>query len=103
MTDRKRGAPTPLKDVVPTVLGESGLAERLEQAAVIVNWAAIVGREIAKVAQPISIDKQGVLQVAVTNNAWMTELSLMGPELLRAINEKVGSRKVQRIRWRLVR
>ncbi len=103
MSDRKRGKPTPLKDVVPAVLGETGLAERLEQASVIVNWPAIVGREIAKVAQPISIDKQGVLQVAVTNNAWMTELSMMEPELLRVINEKAGARKVRRIRWRLVR
>lgn len=103
MSERKRGKPTPLKDVVPTVLNQRGLSQRLEQAAVIVHWPAIVGREIAKVAQPISIDKQGVLQVAVTNNAWMTELSMMEPELLRAINEKAGSRKVQRIRWRLVR
>ena len=69
----------------------------------IVHWPSFVGREIAKVAQPISIDKQGVLQVAVTNNSWMTELSMMEPELLRVINEKAGSRKVQRIRWRLVR
>ena len=103
MSERKRGKPTPLKDVVPTVLSQRGLSQRLEQAAVIVHWPAIVGREIAKVAQPIAIDKQGVLQVAVTNNAWMTELSMMEPELLRVINEKAGSRKVQRIRWRLVR
>ncbi len=103
MTDRKRGKPTPLKDVVPAVLGESGLSERLEQAGVIVQWPAIVGRDIAKVTQAISVDKKGVLQVAVTNSAWMTELSMMEPELLRAINEKSGSRKVQRIRWRLVR
>ncbi len=103
MSERKRGKPTPLKDVVPAVLGQSGLAERLEQAAVIVHWPAIVGREISKVTQPLSIDRQGVLQVAVTSNAWMTELSMMEPELLRAINEKAGSRKVERIRWRLVR
>lgn len=103
MTDRKPGKPTPLRDVVPAVLGAGGLSERLEQAAVIVHWPAIVGREIAKVAQPISIDRKGVLTVAVTNNAWMTELSMMELDLLRAINEKAGPRKVDRIRWRLVR
>jgi predicted nucleic acid-binding Zn ribbon protein len=103
MSERKRGKPTPLKDVVPAVLDESGLGQRLEQAAVIVHWPTIVGREIARVTQALSIDKRGVLQVAVTSNAWMTELSMMEPELLRAINEKAGVRKVERIRWRLVR
>jgi predicted nucleic acid-binding Zn ribbon protein len=103
MSERKRGKPTPLSDVVPAVLDERGLSERLEQAAVIVHWPAIVGREIAKVTQPMSVDRKGVLTVAVTNNAWMTELSMMEVELLRAINEKAGSRKVDRIRWRLVR
>jgi predicted nucleic acid-binding Zn ribbon protein len=103
VTDRKPGKPTRLGEVVPGVLGKSGLAARLEQAAVITNWPAIVGREIAKVTQPLSVDRRGVLQVAVTNSAWMTELSMMEPELLRAINEQAGSRKVERIRWRLVR
>jgi predicted nucleic acid-binding Zn ribbon protein len=103
MSDRKKSRPTRLGDVVPEVLGQSGLAERLEQAGVIVHWPAIVGREIAKVTQPVSVDRKGVLTVAVTSNAWMTELSMMAPELLRAINEKAGSRKVVQIRWRLVR
>ena len=103
MSERKKGRPTPLGEVMPEVLGQSGLAERLEQASVIVHWAQIVGREIAKVTQPISVDRKGVLQVAVTSNAWMTELSMMTPELLRAINEKAGSRKVVQIRWQLVR
>ncbi len=103
MSERKRGKPTRLGDVVPTVLDESGLGARLEQAGVIVHWPAIVGREIAKVTEPISIDRKGVLTVAVTSNAWMNELSMMVPELLRAINEKAGSRKVEQIRWRLVR
>lgn len=103
MTDRGRGKPTRLGDVVPEVLGKSGLTARLEQAAVIVHWPGIVGREIAKVTQPISVDRKGVLTVAVMSHAWMTELSMMEPDLLRAINEKSGSQKVQRIRWRLVR
>ena len=103
MSERKKSRPTPLGEVMPEVLGKSGLAARLEQAAVIVQWSAIVGREIAKVTEPISIDRKGVLTVAVTSNAWMTELSMMAPELLREINEKAGSRKVVQIRWRLVR
>jgi len=103
VTERKRGKPTLLGDVIPQVLGGGGLGARLEQAAVIMHWPAIVGANIAKVAQPISINRQGVLVVAVTSSAWMTELAMMEVELLVAINEKAGERKVTRIRWQLVR
>jgi predicted nucleic acid-binding Zn ribbon protein len=103
VSERKPGKPTRLGDVIPKVLGTPKLRTRLEQAAVIIHWHAIVGPEIAKVTQPLSVNRQGVLQVAVTSSAWMNELSLMEPELLRAINEKSRSRKVERIRWRLVR
>jgi len=103
VTERKRGKPTRLSELLPGVLDESGLKARLEQAVVITDWASIVGKDIAKVAQPISISRQGVLTVAVTNAAWMTELAMMELELLRVINEKSGRAKVDRIRWRLVR
>ncbi|HVA56322.1 MAG: DUF721 domain-containing protein [Gemmatimonadaceae bacterium] len=103
MTERKRGKPTPLAEVLPGVMGQSGLRARLDQAGVILNWPRIVGKEIAKVTQPISVDRRGVLLVAVTTNAWMNELAMMEPELLRVINEESGAKKVERIRWRLVR
>ena len=41
--------------------------------------------------------------VRVTTNAWMNELSLMEPELLRALNAKEGRTPVKRIRWLLKR
>ena len=50
-----------------------------------------MGKEIAKVTQPISVDRRGVLLVAVTTNAWMNELAMMEPELLRVINEESGA------------
>ncbi len=103
MSERKRGKPTRLGEVLPGVMGEGKLGERLAQAGVIVHWAALVGPQIAKVTQPLSVDRQGVLLVAVTSSAWMNELAMMEPELLRTINEKSGVRKIERIRWRLVR
>jgi predicted nucleic acid-binding Zn ribbon protein len=41
--------------------------------------------------------------VRVTTNAWMNELSLMEPELLRALNSTPGRVPVKKIRWLLKR
>jgi hypothetical protein len=41
--------------------------------------------------------------VAVKTNAWMTELSLMEPQILRALNSKAGRTRVRKIRLQLMR
>jgi predicted nucleic acid-binding Zn ribbon protein len=55
------------------------------------------------VTHPISITPDGVLFVAVKTHGWMTELSMMEPDLLRALNERTGNSKIVRIHWRLMR
>jgi predicted nucleic acid-binding Zn ribbon protein len=64
---------------------------------------ALVGSQIASVTEPQSITPDGTLFVSVTTNAWMNELSLMEPELLRALNAKPGRMPIRRIRWLLKR
>ena len=102
MTERKR-KPEAIGRIVANVLGKRGLAERVEQAAVIPEWAKLVGPQIAAVTQPQSITADATLFVHVTTNAWMTELSLLEPELLRSLNAKSGRPPVRRIRWVLNR
>jgi len=98
-----RDKPSILGDVLANLLKESGLAERVEQAAVVPEWAALVGPAIAAVTEPMSVTADGTLFVAVRTNAWMNELSLMEPELLRTINGVAGRLPVRRIRWLLQR
>ena len=98
-----RKKPSPLGDVLAGVLRDSGIAERVEQARLIPEWPALVGAQIAAVTEPTSIAADGTMFVRVTTNAWMNELSLMEPELLRALNATVGRAPVKRIRWLLKR
>jgi predicted nucleic acid-binding Zn ribbon protein len=98
MSDRKR-KPESIGNVVASWLGESGLAGRVEQAAVVPEWPNLVGPQIAAVTTPQSITANGTLFVAVTTNAWMNELSLLEPELLRSLNTKSGRIPIRRIRW----
>jgi len=99
MSDRKKKKPEPIGNVVATWLGQTGLAGRVEQAGVVPEWPKLVGPQIAAVTAPQSITANGTLFVHVTTNAWMNELSLLEPELLRSLNAKAGRIPVRRIRW----
>ena len=103
MSEKKRSRPRQLGDVMSDVLKKSGVADRVAQANVIPEWPHLVGMQIAKVTQPLSVTPQGTLFVAVTTNAWMTELSMMEPELLRRLNERTGRLQIKRIRWQIRR
>jgi len=103
--EEKKRKPSPLGDVVTGFLKQAGLDERVEQAAVIPEWESLVGLQIAKVTEPRFVTSDGTLFVAVTTNGWMTELSLMEPQLLRALNaQAVGGRaRIRKIRLQLMR
>jgi predicted nucleic acid-binding Zn ribbon protein len=103
MTERKKKRPEAIGNIVANWLGESGLARRVEQAGVVPEWPSLVGDQIAAVTSPQSITANGTLFVHVTTNAWMNELSLLEPELLRSLNVKPGRVPVRRIRWVLAR
>lgn len=103
MTERKKRSPKKLGDVMGTVLSKAGISERIAQAQVIPDWRSLVGEQIARVTEPLSVTPQGTLFVSVKTNSWMTELSLMEPQLLRVLNAKAGRVPILRIRWQLMR
>jgi predicted nucleic acid-binding Zn ribbon protein len=95
--------PTPLGDLLAGVLAGAGIGARVAQAAVVPEWGSLVGPQIASVTEPLSVSVDGTLWVAVQSHAWMTELSLLEPELLRALNGQPGRPPIQRIRLTLKR
>ena len=95
--------PALLGDILAGVLKESGVGVRVEQATIIPEWAGLVGPQIAAVTSPKAITADGTLFVSVTTNGWMMELSLMEPELLRALNAKEGRAPVRKFRWTIMR
>lgn len=99
----KKRKPAALGDVVTGFLKQSGLEERVEQALVIPEWESLVGIQIATVTNPLFVTSDGTLFVAVRTNGWMTELSLMEPQLLRALNATAGRGRIRKIRLQLMR
>jgi predicted nucleic acid-binding Zn ribbon protein len=102
MTARK-GKPQRVGETLAKFLGDAGLAARVEQAGIIPEWPSLVGAQIATVTDPHHIARDGTLFVAVKTNAWMQELSLLEPQLLKALNARAGRARIVRIHWQLMR
>ena len=47
------------------------------------------------------LQQDGTLVVAVRTNAWMNELSLLEPELLKSLNRDTTRPPVVKLRWTL--
>ncbi len=103
MSDERKRKPERIAAALESFLAESGLGERIEQARVVPEWDSLVGAQIAAVTAPRAISADGTLWVWVTTNAWMTELALLEPELLRSLNADPKRKPVKRIRWQLRR
>ena len=92
-----------MSDVVASVLAHAGLTDRVAQAQVIPQWPTLVGVQIAGVTEPLLLQQDGTLVVMVTTHAWMQELTLLEPELLRSLNRDASRPPIARLRWMLRR
>jgi predicted nucleic acid-binding Zn ribbon protein len=97
--DPKRTEPASLGEALDGYLGKAGLKRRLDQASVVPEWAALVGRKIAEVATPDAVAMDGTLFVKVRSAAWMQELQLMSATILKQLGQH--GKKIKRISWRL--
>jgi predicted nucleic acid-binding Zn ribbon protein len=79
-------------------MDDRGLTQRVKQAAVVAEWDELVGPQIANVTRPLWIAADGTLFVGVLSAAWMQELQLMSPTIIRQLGLK--GRKIKRIIWR---
>jgi predicted nucleic acid-binding Zn ribbon protein len=103
VSDEKSTKPTAIADALKSDLRESGLESRVERAPVLVDWAQLVGPQIAAVTTPRQVTEDGTLFVGVTHHGWMQELSMMERTLLAKINVVPGREPVKKIRWELQR
>ena len=105
MSNHKKRAPIAVGEALQSYLAKAGggLARRLAQAQVIPDWPRLVGPQIAAVTAPESVAPDGTLFVRVATSAWMTELQLMAPQILAAVNAGRGVGRIKTIRWLLSR
>lgn len=88
--------PEAVGGLVGGLLRKWGIAEKVERANVLARWDQIVGDRIAAVARPRGLDG-ATLFVEVRSAAWMMELGMMKPELMRRLNAGAGEGRIERI------
>jgi len=86
-----------MAEALEAYLKRAGIKRRVEQASVIPDWAELVGPQIAAVTTPHLVTRDGKLLVAVSSAAWMQELQLMSPTILKRLGER--GKKIRRIVW----
>ncbi len=89
---------TPLEEAIAAYVKRAGLKRRLDQASVIPEWGELVGPQIAAVTTPHVVTHDGALIVSVVSAAWLQELQLMSPTILKRLGQR--GKKIRRIVWR---
>jgi len=88
--------------ILPGLLQELGLADRVRGWRAVSEWPAFAGERIARRARATGF-RDGVLTVEVEGSAWMHELGFLKAELVRRANQHLGSEVVREVRFVLAR
>ena len=88
-------------DVLPKLMQQLGLKERLHETEVIEAWTHIVGDFIAAHSTPVSL-REGVLYVRVLQPSLHYQFEQISkPEILRKLKQRFGGKTIKQIRFRL--
>ena len=88
-------------DLLPKLMQQLGLSERLRETEVIDAWKQIVGEFIAAHSAPVSL-RDGVLFVRVLQPALHYQFEQISKaEILRKLKRRFGGKIIREIRFRL--
>ena len=88
-------------DVLPKLMQQLGLSERLREAEVIEAWRETVGDFIAAHSAPVSL-REGVLFVRVLQPSLHYQFETISKaEILRKLKRRFGGKIIQNIRFRV--
>jgi predicted nucleic acid-binding Zn ribbon protein len=91
----RRPSPRPIAGAI------EALTRRLAPATLLADvqrvWEQAAGPAIAEAAAPVS-EREGTVTVLCASAVWMQEIDLMGPVLVDALNDALGSDRVRSVR-----
>ena len=93
--------PRPVGDSLPRLARRLGAPPPDVLRTVFAQWEEVVGPTIANHAWPLSL-KEGLLRIGVDQPGWATQLTFLGPELLRKVAAATGGSTVSSIEVKVV-
>lgn len=96
----RRRAPRPASEAFR--VARERAAPKTGLASVQAAWAETLGERLAAVATPVS-ERAGTLTVDCTDGVWAQELDLMQDQLLQRLQEVLGERAPQALKFRVGR
>jgi predicted nucleic acid-binding Zn ribbon protein len=88
--------------VLGRVLESLGLSREMSGWHAVEAWPSLVGARVARRTRAVAF-RNGTLHVEVEGSAWMQELGYLKPDLVRRINQQLGSELVHDVRLTLPR
>jgi hypothetical protein len=76
-------------DAVAKALALHGLSEEIRGQRLLTEWSDLVGPKIATRTRPDGITDR-VLWIEVATSAWMHELNMLRPQLVKGLTERLG-------------
>ena len=96
---RHRDGLLPVSRILESALREAGVADRLADRAPLLQWAAIVGPEIAAHVRAVDLDGS-VLVLEADHGAWRQEVSMLATSIVEKFNARFGEGTVSQLQWR---
>ena len=88
-------------ELVPGVMKQLGLTDRLRESEIIEAWSKIVGEFIAAHSTPVSL-REGLLVVRVLQPSLHYELETISKsDILRKLKQRFGPKTIRDIRFRV--
>jgi len=88
-------------ELLPKLMQQLGLSERLHETEVIAAWKKIVGEFIAGHSSPVSL-RNGILSVRVLQPALHYQFAQISKtEILRKLKQRFGAKIIREIRFRV--
>ena len=95
---RGRLSVEPVSGVLSRVLQQLGLEQDMRGWQAVGEWERLVGPRVARHTRAVGF-RDGTLQVEVEGSAWMQELGFLKRDLVRKINQHLGTPYVKDVRF----
>ena len=87
-----------LKKAIEQAISGSGIKPALDQETALDLWNVIVGDVVSQVTSAEKVDS-GTMFIKVDSSVWRQELHMQKEELVKKINNKIGTKAIRDIRF----